>query len=163
MDSDVGGVAVAEGVHKGPTIHDLSQPPGYPAMPTAIPVSAWRRSNYRPGDLLMLHLDTPHSGVTNISRDRFRLSLDIRVLAASGNIPAVGEIVEISPDHISVRNSAGECRRLTISDNTYCRGKHFVSGARISSKDAALQYEAGDQVIVAFVGDCASVLRPASY
>lgn len=163
MDTEIGGIAVAEGLHLGPTIHDVSKPPSFPAMPAAVPISAWRRSDYKPGDLLVLHLDTPHSGLTNVSRDRFRMSLDIRVLPRSGDIPVIGDIIEIAPDHVSVRDTAGKSHRLTIDDNTYCRGKRFVSGTRISSAEAAAEYGAGDQVIVAFAGDRATVIRPASY
>src|SRR5271154_3433938 len=52
MDPEIGGIAVAEGLHKGPTIHDESRPPSYPAMREAVPIGAWRRSDYKPGDLL---------------------------------------------------------------------------------------------------------------
>jgi ectoine hydroxylase-related dioxygenase (phytanoyl-CoA dioxygenase family) len=163
MDPEVGGIAVAQGMHKGPTIHDESKPPSFPAMREAVPMSAWRRSDYHPGDLLMLHLDTPHSGITNISQDRFRMSMDIRMLPSSGELPVVGSIVEIKPDHVSVKDNAGECHTLGLDDRTYCRGKRFVSGARISSADAAAEYAPGDQVIVAHTGGRATVIRPASY
>ena len=164
MDSEVGGLAIAEGVHKVPSFHNLGEPPAYLIPPGAIPQSAWRFADYQPGDLLVLHINTPHSGITNISQDRFRMSLDVRMVGAnSGDVPVIGGVVEISPEQIAVRSEDGEISVMVVDDTTYCRGNHFVNGARVAASELPSNYHAGDEVIVAVKEGRATVIRPASY
>lgn len=163
MDEAVGGIAVAEGYHRFPNLHEQGAPPQYLMPHDAIPHEAWRRADFKPGDLLVLHLDTPHSGITNISGDRFRMSLDLRMLPASGPVPMIGEIEQISADSITLVNDQGERRVLAIGDHTYCRGKEFVSGARIDAATLLHHYVPGDSVIVSYADGKATVVRPAAY
>jgi hypothetical protein len=163
IDEAVGGIAVAEGYHRFPKLHEKGEPPKYLMPRAAIPRSAWRRADFKPGDLLVLHLDTPHSGITNVSADRFRMSLDLRMLPASGPVPIIGEIENISAEAITLVNDQGERRILAIGDYTYCRGKEFVSGARIEAATLLNHYGPGDSVIVSHTDGKATVVRPAAY
>lgn len=159
MDRDVGGLAVAEGCHKA-NFHDTNNPPKFPVPVGAIPRAAWRRSHYRPGDLLMMHLDAPHTGITNLSQDRFRLSLDIRVLPGSSDVPAIGTVLTISAEQVTLRTFAGDVAQFRINDKTYCRA---LGPTRLTPAEIPLTIKPGQEVIVANRDGCALVVRPASY
>lgn len=163
MDEEIGGLAVAEGYHRHPDLHSRGEPPQYHIPVGAIPASAWRRADYKPGDLLILHLDVPHSGITNVSNDRFRMSLDLRMLPADGPLPVIGKIAAASPDRISVADEAGRLYQLSIDDATYCRGQSSTNGERIAASEIPKNYPAGTSVIVAHRDGKATVVRPAAY
>jgi hypothetical protein len=156
IDSDVGGLVLAEGLHKGPYLHDLSQPPLFPVPDDAVPPRAWRRTTYRPGDVVIMHLNTPHTGVTNYS-DRFRLSMDIRVMAASGDTPIIGRITSVSPREVAVQGEDGRSGTFALDDSTYCRG---LDGRKVPVDEIPLHFHPGDEVILASRDGRATVLRP---
>jgi hypothetical protein len=159
MDLDVGGLAVAEGCHKM-HFHDVEDPPRFPVPVGAIPREAWRRANYRPGDLLVLHLDAPHTGITNLSNDRFRLSLDIRMLPGSSDVPAIGTVLAISAERVAIRSLEGTVQEFHIDDRTYCRA---LGPERLTPEQIPTVIKPGQEVIVASRDGFASVVRPASY
>jgi ectoine hydroxylase-related dioxygenase (phytanoyl-CoA dioxygenase family) len=159
MDEDLGGLAVAEGCH-GTTFHDTSKPPRFDVPVGAIPRSAWRRSNYHPGDVVVMHLNTPHSGITNLSSDRFRLSLDIRMLPASSDIPAIGAVKSISSEKIVIESEHHEPLEFAITDETYCR---VVGPDRLVPSQIPLKIKPGQEVIVAHRAGRALVVRLATY
>jgi hypothetical protein len=156
IDESVGGIMVAEGMHKGPILHDLSKPPKYPVPPTAVPESAWRRATYRPGDVLLFDLGLPHTGLRNWS-DRFRLSMDVRVMGASGRVPLIGEVVRASADAIAIRTGDGHLDIVALNDETYLRDS---GGGRLRRADCAAAFPPGSAVIVAFDHGHATVVRP---
>ena len=160
---ELGGIVVAEGVHRLPSFHSLGEPPAYVIPPGSIPREALRRSDYRPGDLLVLHIDTPHSGITNTSTDRFRLSIDVRMVPATGDLPVIGPIVAVSDVQIAIRTEGGEIAELVVDDQTYCRSSTFTNGDRIAAADLVHEYSPGDNVIVATDCERATVIRPAAY
>jgi hypothetical protein len=157
IDVTTGGLAVAEGLHRGPWLHPIDQPPQFLIPPDAIAADAWRRSDYHPGDLLMFDINTPHSGLANYSDHRFRLSLDIRVMGASGNIPAIGTIDEINERVIRVRTTNGELRSSTLDADTYARG---LDGKKLPPELILQHFKRGDAVIVAAEQGRAVVVRP---
>jgi hypothetical protein len=156
IDEDIGGIVLAEGMHRGPCLHDLSQPPLFPVPDGAVPQSAWRRAHYRPGDVLLMDINTPHSGLANHS-DRFRLSMDIRVMGASGDIPLVGRITSISSNAVSVRGDDGRCGRFAVDADTYCRG---IDGKKVPLDEIPLHVQVGDEAIVAARNGRATLIRP---
>jgi len=159
MEQDVGGIAVAEGYHKS-LWHNTEDPPRYPIPVGAIPKNAWRRANYQAGDLLVLHLDVPHTGITNLSNDQFRLSLDIRMLPGSGEVPAIGTVLSISAEQVTIRTVGGEIEEFRINDQTYCRA---LGPDRLTPAQIPLTIKPGKEVIVGSREGVALVVRPASY
>ncbi len=156
IDADIGGLVLAEGLHRGPYLHDMSQPPLFPVPDGAVPAGAWRRTTYRPGDVLLMDLNTPHTGLSNHS-DRFRLSMDIRVMPASGDVPIVGRITAVQADAVSVRGDDGRSGTFRLDDQTYCRG---LDGKKVPLAEIPSRLHAGDEVILAARDGRAAVIRP---
>src|SRR3546814_9617765 len=71
------------------------------------------RSLYRPGDMVMFHKMTPHSGLPNTS-DRFRMSMDVRVAPMTGELPIIGEVRRFADDAIDIGLPSGEAVTLSI-------------------------------------------------
>lgn len=159
MDETVGGIAVAEGCHRA-DYHSSAPPPAYLLKPHDVQMDAWRRSDYHPGDLLIMHLDLPHTGISNLSTDQFRLSLDIRVLPSSGPLPTIGKIASIDSSQVTVEEHSGDRRRFSIDEDTFCR---VLGPDRVPTEQIPNYLKPGDEVIVATEGDRALVVRPASY
>lgn len=155
IDDDVGGLALAEGLHKGPVLHEKDGTDILPIKEAAIPPSAWRRTTYRPGDVLLMSLRTPHSGLANLS-DRFRLSMDTRIMPSSGKVPIVGELTAISAGSLTVRGRHGE-HTLQLDDNSYCRD---LWGKKLPRPTIPEFYRAGHEVIIATAGDRVVMMRP---
>jgi hypothetical protein len=156
IDAEVGGLILGEGLHRGPILHDTSKPPLYPIPDDAIAEDRWRRASYRPGDLLMMDLNTPHSGLANHS-DRFRLSMDIRVMGQREKTPIVGRLTAIEPDAVHIEGDDGRSGRFRVDAQTYCRG---LDGREIALADIALRFKPGDEVILAATRDHATIIRP---
>ena len=156
IDAQVGGLAMAAGLHKCGFFHDINDAPLFRVPQGAIPDDAWCRSDYMPGDLVVFGIMTPHSGLVNLS-NRFRLSLDIRVMPISGKLPLVGELLEISADHVVIANHDGRDVRLVLDDETYCRCQ---SGARIPRERMIELMKVGDPVLAPYEGERAILFRP---
>src|SRR3546814_15758433 len=91
IDERIGGLAVIPGLHKGDFFHDRNDPPQYRIPQGALPADKWHRSLYRPGDMVMFHKMTPHSGLPNTS-ERFRMSMAVRVPPMTGELQIIGEV-----------------------------------------------------------------------
>lgn len=156
IDEEVGGIVVAEGLHQGPVLHDLSNPPLFPVPEGAVPGGAWRRSNYQPGDLLMMDLNLPHTGLANYS-NRFRLSMDIRVMPASGDVPLIGQLTAIDSSSVSAQGDDGRIATFVIDEHTYCRG---LDGKKVPLVEIPTKFNVGDDVIIASRQGRATVVRP---
>ena len=152
IDESVGGLAIAAGMHKRGYLHDASQPPNFPIPADAIPLDAWHRTTYQPGDVVIFHEDTPHAGLPNRS-DRVRLSIDIRPIPVSEPQPLIGTIVAAHGDSVTVRTDDTHDVHLRIDDDTYIRGDHgqVLTPADLSS---------GTSVIVASRDGVATFIRP---
>ncbi len=132
IDDEVGGLAVVPGSHKGSlyppdVFKDPDKRIGIPVG--AIPDSAWRRPDYKVGDLLMFHSMTAHAGLPNRS-GKLRLSMDIRFLPASA-APFVGKVVGTNDSAVEVKDESGRKMTFLIDEKTIVRGPkgHPVVGA----------------------------------
>jgi ectoine hydroxylase-related dioxygenase (phytanoyl-CoA dioxygenase family) len=122
IDEEVGGMTIAEGVHKRGYLHNSDAPPMFLIPDDAIPEDAWVRADYKLGDLLIIDERTPHTGLRNHS-DRFRMSMDFRLMPNDGPIPFIGTVKEISRDLITIETESGETVNMKVNDQTFCRGK----------------------------------------
>lgn len=151
-----GGLAMAEGEQNRGYLHDADNAPQYPIPREAIPDAAWHRSDYRPGDLVMFSTQIPHAGMPNYS-NRFRLSLDIRVMPASGDLPVVGTVRDIASDRVVIDNHDGRTVALDLNDATYCRG---TAGRRIPTAEMKDYLSPGDLAMASQSQGHAILLRP---
>ncbi|CAN7472763.1 phytanoyl-CoA dioxygenase [Variovorax sp. LjRoot290] len=156
IDDQVGGLILGEGLHRGPILHDTKQPPLYPIPDGAVPAGRWRRATYRPGDVLLMDLNTPHTGLANHS-DRFRLSMDIRVMGANENPPMVGRLIAVEPQMVVLEGDDGRGGRFIIDEATYCRG---LDGKQVPLADVGKHFHVGDEVILAARDGRATIMRP---
>ena len=155
IDEDVGGLGVIEGVHKGPCLHIKDGMTTPPIRLEDVPANTWRRTKYRAGDVLLMHLRTPHSGIANISRDRFRFSMDTRIMPSSGKVPIAGTLKQISSEHAIVEDAKGE-HTFRLDANSFIRGR---LADRMPLADVAVRYSPGDEIIVTFDGDLVINMR----
>jgi ectoine hydroxylase-related dioxygenase (phytanoyl-CoA dioxygenase family) len=160
VDEEIGGCAWAEGMHKGPALHDLSKPPLFPVPPDAVPPDRWRTSKFDAGDLVIFHHNLPHSGMSNISKDRFRLSMDIRLVEASGKVPSIGDVVALTSDFLTIKNErGGKNETYAITDDTFCR---TADSKKLLKHDIPGAFSLGERVIVSSdEGRSLTVLRSA--
>ncbi|MBK5010897.1 hypothetical protein IAE33_002757 [Pseudomonas sp. S60] len=146
IDEQTGGCAWIEGAHRGPILHDLSKPPLFPIPPEVVSLDGWKRADFAPGDIVLFDLNLPHSGLTNLSRDRFRLSMDIRVTEASGKVPSIGQLVSIDENQVTLRNDrTGAQESFVVDAGTYVRG---TDGKKREGAQIPATFQAGEQVIV---------------
>lgn len=146
VDLEVGGCAWVEGAHRGPMLHDLNQPPLFPISAEALPQDGWKTATFKPGDIVIFDLNLPHSGLSNISGDRFRMSFDIRVTGASGKIPSIGTMVSMSEHQVTLRNEKTQAlETFTIGTETYVRS---TVGQRRVGSDIATTFVPGELIIV---------------
>jgi hypothetical protein len=156
IDSEMGGVVLAEGLTEKINRHPIVVAGINEAIPVeTLPADSWRRTKYEAGDVLLMNLWTPHTGLSNLS-DRFRLSLDIRIMARSAHCPLIGKILRISAATLAIE-CYGRTVELLIGPQTYVR--NYVGG-RITGDAIANSLHIGSSVIVAYEGDVATVVRP---
>lgn len=98
---------------------------------------------------------TPHSGLTNVS-DRFRLSLDHRLLRPGAKRPYVGAVVSIAPDRIELRDDGGETAAVAIDASSYVRA---TGTERIFGQEIVDAFPPGTRVIVAHENGLATLVR----
>jgi len=158
VDEDVGGCAWVGGAHRGPILHDVNNPPLFPIPRELVPIEGWQRANYEPGDIVIFDLNTPHSGLTNISKDRFRMTMDIRVTEASGSTPTIGRLVSLNETEVTVVDAkSGLTKSYTINVDTYVRS---IDGKKREGAEIASTFKTGEDVIVnAIDGRNASLVR----
>ncbi|MBV9840941.1 MAG: phytanoyl-CoA dioxygenase family protein [Sphingomonadaceae bacterium] len=157
IDDEIGGLMLAEGM-AAEKIDYLPKEEGGSnvSIPLdGIPAERWRRATYQAGDVLLMNLWTPHTGIANRS-DRFRLSMDHRVMAKRDKCPIVGHVEEISEDRVIVRDEAGQ-HTLRIDPETYVRN---TFGKKLNGPAITDFFRPGSEVIIAYDGDRASVVRP---
>jgi hypothetical protein len=157
INAEIGGLVLAEGMAKDRINYHPKVEGGSNGSIRLedIPADRWRRTTYQAGDVLLMNLWTPHTGLANRS-DRFRLSMDHRVMAKRDKCPIVGNVEEISVDHIVVRDASGS-RRLRIDPDTYVRN---TVGQKLNGTDITDFHKVGSEVIIAYDDDRASVVRP---
>jgi hypothetical protein len=162
IDAKVGGLSVAEAMHKvEPSLHKKDGFKIIPIDASQIPQDAWVRTTYQLGDVLLMSRRTPHSGLANHS-DRFRLSLDTRILPNGGDfpflprIPHIGVLTTMTEDKIVVRDGDRE-HTLRLDETSYVRG---LQGNRLVPQEFASVYQVGTEVIVAYENDLVQTMRP---
>jgi hypothetical protein len=156
IDEHVGGLFLAEGMHRGPLLHDVTQPPLYPVPADAVPPERMRRATYRPGDVLLMDLNTPHTGLTNLS-DRFRLSMDIRIMGMRDRPPIVGVLRSVQCDAVELWGEDGRGGRFRVDERSYRRG---LDGKEVSLDEFTAKFQVGDEVLVGTEGDRVTIIRP---
>ncbi|MFP3368659.1 MULTISPECIES: phytanoyl-CoA dioxygenase family protein [unclassified Pseudomonas] len=146
VDDEVGGCAWVEGAHRGPILHDVTNPPSFPIPANLIPIEGWKRADFEPGDIVIFDLNLPHSGLTNLSKDRFRMSMDIRVTEASGKVPSIGKVLGITPDQVTLRDQRTQQEKsFAIVPQTYVRG---TDGKKREGDDIPKTFQIGETVLV---------------
>ncbi|MEX1147836.1 MAG: phytanoyl-CoA dioxygenase family protein [Sphingomonadales bacterium] len=151
-----GGLAMAPGLHRQGYLNDLNDPPQYMIPGDAIPDTAWRRSHYHAGDLVVFNHMIPHAGMSNLS-DRFRMSMDVRVMPVTADLPVWGTVLSFDSDAIRVLNHDGRTVTLAVTEDTYCR---WTSGRRMPVEELIALIPTGDSVLAFVDGDRATMLRP---
>lgn len=156
IDQDVGGIAVVEGVHRGPCLHRKEGMKILPIQAADVPAGRWKRAHYRPGDVLLMDLRTPHSGLSNISADRFRFSMDTRVMPSSSKVPIAGRLTRVTAEGVAVQDAAG-VHELRFDAASFVRGH---AGDQMKLDAVPERYRPGDDVIIAFESDRVVNMRP---
>ena len=156
IDADAGGIAVAEGLHRPALPFKKSGRHILPLEDADIPSGSWRRADYRPGDVLLMDRQLPHSGLANYS-ERFRLSIDTRILPSSlEDLPIVGTLTTVGADRLTVKDAVGE-HTLRIDADSYCRDQ---VAKRILQPELASAFPPGSEVIIATEGARVKNMRP---
>ncbi|MGA8705927.1 MAG: phytanoyl-CoA dioxygenase family protein [Steroidobacteraceae bacterium] len=159
IDEATGGLALAEGLH-GPRLNDFPRPPAGIEQ-SDVPAVAWRRAEFRPGDLLMFSLETPHTGLANLSDRFFRLSMDIRGMKKSDNVPMIGTVVAIDENAITIADDNGGQQTFRLNEDTFCRiFRARLSGMPLQLAEIPRLVKLGDPVYVASNRGTATFIRP---
>jgi hypothetical protein len=154
IDAQVGGIALAHGMTEKVNRHPLNWQSNCSIPSQEIPSASWRRATYRPGDLLLINRWTPHSGLANWS-DRFRLSLDLRLMSKTDKCPLIGHLQDIGGTFVTVRSDIGDTK-LRIEPDTYVRDDR---GQRLIGRAIKEFFAIGCPIIVGYEGDKATVVR----
>lgn len=158
-----GGLAVAEGMHRGEYLHDLSNPPRFPIPPAAIPMDRWRTADYMPGDVVIFDRKAPHSGLRNCSDHDFRVSFDVRCILPGDPAPLLGHVVTAATDSITIRQEDGREISVPLDDQSYCRGVGRNAGRRISLCEVASEYRPGQEAMITLENGTVKLLREPKY
>ena len=146
VNEEIGGCTWVEGAHRGPILHDMNNPPLYPMSAETLPKEGWKTGDFEPGDIVIFDLNTPHSGLTNISKDKFRLTFDIRVMEASKNVPTIGPVISLSEEQAIVRDEqSGEEKTFIIDADTYVRG---TDGRQRFGEEIPKTFETGETILI---------------
>jgi hypothetical protein len=103
-----------------------------------------------------MDLNTPHTGLANHS-DRFRLSMDIRVMGANEDPPRVGRLTMVEPRAVELEGEDGHSARFVVDEASYCRG---LDGQQVPLADIVTRFRVGDEVILAARNGRATIMRP---
>lgn len=156
VDWEVGGITFAEGLTDHVNRQEIEEDGSTSRiLPENLPEGCLRHTTYRPGDVLFMNCYTPHSGLTNVS-DRFRLSLDHRVMRPGAKRPYVGAVMSIAPDRIEVRDDSGETAAVAIDESSYVRA---TVTKRLFGQDVVEAFPPGTRVIVGHEKGVATLVR----
>ena len=159
IEEEAGGLAVTEGLHR-PRMNDFPRPAAG-IKESDVPLDAWRRAVFQPGDLLVFSLQSPHSGLANRSENVFRLSMDIRGMRKADNPPTVGKVAAIDQCAITVETEEGAQRTFRIDEDTFCRiYRGRQSGMPLTLSEIPELVKVGAPVYVAADHGTATFIRP---
>ncbi|HEY6868534.1 MAG TPA: phytanoyl-CoA dioxygenase family protein [Novosphingobium sp.] len=159
IDEATGGLAVTEGLHR-PRMGDFPRPPEGIRL-NDVPVESWRRAEYRPGDLLVFSLESPHSGLANRSDRTFRLSMDIRCTRKSDGEPVLGTLAAVDRCAIAVDGDDGQRHVFRIDEDTFFRiYRQRETGLPVPLAEIPALAPIGERVFVAHDHGTAIFVRP---
>jgi len=159
----VGGLAVAQGMHRTGYLHDRNRPPRFPIPTEAIPAHCWRSADYLPGDVVIFDRHLPHSGLRNRSDRHFRVSFDVRCVLPGDAAPVVGVVEQSTAIDIVIRDEQGAVHRLALIDTSYCRATGAESGKRIDLVEVPRWYPPGTEVMATVCDGAVALLREPKY
>ncbi|GGC00791.1 hypothetical protein GCM10011494_19200 [Novosphingobium endophyticum] len=159
IDAAVGGLAVAAGLTGKGYFHLTDMPPAFDIPADCVPDTAWLSADYVPGDVLVIHPETPHVGLPNRS-DRVRLSLDTRIQSAANPSVLIGEIQAMDMETVTLRCEDGSPRTLRIDASSYLRTAYPLS-RRMTPEEFVAETPAGLLVLASCQGDTALMVRRA--
>lgn len=160
IDEAMGGLALALGVHKRGYVHNMNRPPLFPIAADAIPEDAWATTTFHPGDLLVIHHQTPHVGLFNRS-DRVRFSIDTRVQSARNPSVVLGNVVSASNRSVTLQLQDGPLATYPLAEEGFLRTSENP-GAKLSKDEFARITSPGLRVIAAVRNGEAVMVRRAS-
>jgi hypothetical protein len=156
VDEETGGMVLAPGYHRQGSLHERSTmvvPAG------TIDEHAWRREDYRQGDVVVLHGFTPHLGMPNRSQ-RVRYSVDARIQSAANPTVLEGELAEVAREMVTLRFDDGRLCQLKLGEQTILRfGRN---GTPVTYAEFADQILPGRRIMATREGDVALMLRHVS-
>lgn len=158
-DADVGGLAIQPGSH----VDGVSNKRWY--TQEMAPDDGWSRADYRFGDVLMFTGAMLHSGMRNLSQDRFRLSLDIRLYMAGSRRPTTGPLVSINPDELVIQDKGGQNVKLALADSTFILvmvGDNEIPKVFSRAEVPSVLFPGREVMAVGNDDDVALILRPAN-
>jgi hypothetical protein len=145
MDEEMGGLALAAGMTGGGYLHNTDKMPLAPIPRHKIPADAWARTNYAPGDVLVIHPKTPHVGLANRSK-YVRFSIDTRIQSAANPSILTGRVSQSGPDAVVLDLADGERKSFPITDESFLRTGTFA-GRRLTRNEFAEDTPAGLEVL----------------
>lgn len=156
---EMGGLALAVGQNKQGYFHNVAKPSPYPFPRDAVPADSWASTDYFPGDVLIVHPQTPHCGMPNNS-SRLRISFDTRVQSAANPSAVAATVKAVSPNSITVdADGLGE-QTLRVDEDTFIRV--INPGVREKFEGFAGYTKPGMRLVVVRDGDRAVMLRKAA-
>lgn len=119
---EVGGLMIAVKQHKQGFFHNLAKPKTFAVPDGVIDPDSWTTTDFRAGDVLVVHPFSPHAGTPNTS-DRLRVTLDTRVQSAKNPTAFSGVVKAVTPDSITVAADDAALGEVTVSvaEDTFIR------------------------------------------
>jgi hypothetical protein len=147
IDEELGGLAV---LGRSPERPYPPLTPNAQIRGTLAAEPNWRRANYLPGDMVVFAGATMHCGMANRTADRLRLSMELRFQGPLAPRPAIGRIIRISPDALTIAGDEGGEATFAIDEATFLRGDRFYNAKLLSrSEIEGSELAPGFHVIVA--------------
>lgn len=161
IDESMGGLALAlGGIHKRGYVHNMNRPPLFPIAANAIPEDAWATTTFHPGDLLVIHHQTPHVGLYNRS-SRIRFSIDTRVQSAKSPSVVLGNVVKADTRSLTLQLQDGPVTTYPLAAEGFLRTSENP-GAKLSREEFASVTVPGLRVLAAIRDGEAVMVRRAS-
>ena len=156
---DMGGLAVAVGQNNRGYLHNVGKPTPFPIPRDAIPPEAWATTQYMPGDMLIVHPQTPHCALPNTS-DRLRITFDSRVQSAARPSALAATVTGFTADTITVEAEGQGAQTFTVDEETFIRPVN--PGVREKFSEFTSYMQVGMRLVVVRDGSRAVMLRKAS-
>jgi ectoine hydroxylase-related dioxygenase (phytanoyl-CoA dioxygenase family) len=139
--------------------HDPARGPMSPIPEGVIPAESWATLDYKAGDVLIIHPQTPHASRPNVSK-LCRVTLDTRVQSATNPAIIMGEVRAVTEDSITLALPEGSELKLRVDESTFIRVLH--PGQRLPLSALVESTTIGVNLVASIEGDRAVMLRKAS-